>query len=571
MAKNKELPSHDSEGNQTDGDNLPKRFLKALGASIGAGTAAGVATVGGMALDKGLSPSETHRLIEEISRLEGMKAPTQYRDPRNSGWKPLRPLKDKAAIRASRLSNKGNLGTLLSNLTSFYSPEDHKVFLPSKKPLQSVVAHELGHASSKGRGLFNDLRKANLKHLYPRSKLWSGLPTWALLSEKEEVRDLAAPVSLALASPVLAEEAIASGKALKNLYKLRGAKAALRGAPGLAGAFATYASVPGGVWLGNKWITGKNKAAKTQKDEESLRMSKAASATFEGGLAEQWIHADFNKFAKASWQKAWGGLSNAAKNRLRDYAGSGVKNLPKMREGMFMPGHSPTKLRAQNKADQLIYDQARKHRPDILRLNSKAGPYAARYDSKNTVIALPKNPAAGRMTRATSRPDLRGAEGTHNRAILEHENSEGVMEFAKGKNNARGKWARSQKAIRENGAVVHSSAHPLIAEANISGKNPKSLHDMRTGWGETAAQGKMYGVLKNHGWTPVNGLPLYGRASAKVQGKAEKIFSASGAQYLANQRRGLKSHFRGKRLVKELRDARRASREYAGSKGVLNE
>jgi len=300
MAENKELPSHDSEGNQTDGDSLPKRFLKVLGASIGAGTAAGAAAVGGMALDQGLSPSETHRLIKEISRLEGMKAPTQYRDPRNSGWKPLRPLKDKTAIRASRLSNKGNLGDFLDNLKSFYIPEDHKVFLPSKKPLQSIVAHELGHASSKGPGLFNDLRKANMKHLYPRSKLWSGLPAWALLSEKEEIRDLAAPVSLALASPVLAEEAIASGKALKNLYKLRGAKAALRGAPGLAGAFATYASVPGGVWLGNKWITGKNKAAKTQKDEESLRMSKAASNAFWQG------------FEKASSEEQPAKRSNAA-------------------------------------------------------------------------------------------------------------------------------------------------------------------------------------------------------------------------------------------------------------------
>lgn len=276
----------------------------------------------------------------------------------------------------------------------------------------------------------------------------------------------------------------------------------------------------------------------------------------------------FNKEAKARWQKAWSALSGVSKQRLRRYAGSGVKDVSAMREGMFMPKHSPRTLARRNQIDKRIYDAARTKRENILRLNSKAMPYAIKEPGSPAIVALPKNPSAGTQTRAKTRPDLRGAEGVHNRAILEHETSEGFMEGAKAKRGDLGRWARTQKAIQENDDVVHSSAHPLIAETNIAGRHPKALRDLRQGWSETPAQGKMYSILKQHGWTPEQGLPLYGKQAKSVQSQAEKAFAPHFKEHFSKKVNSAVKRFRGKALKEELSALKREAKEYAGGNSI---
>jgi len=227
------------------------------------------------------------------------------------------------------------------------------------------------------------------------------------------------------------------------------------------------------------------------------------------------------------------------------------------------PKISKGELKRRNRMDKLIYDNVRKRSPDVKKLNSKAMPYAEKQVGEKGYMALPKDPSKGNMTRSKKRTDLRGAEGTHNRSMLAHESSELKMERLKAKKGPAGKRARKDKAIKESDDVIHSSAHPLVAEANIARRNPKALKDMEEGWKESPAQGKMLKHLKNVGWTPARGLPEGGRQAAKLQRKAEKTFGPYYGKEVKRKISRAKKTLKGKKLKKELAEIRREAKEYA--------
>lgn len=115
-----------------------------------------------------------------------------------------------------------------------------------KDPRAGSLAHELGHAGSAGKlwrsgGFGRGFLKAEM-FAHKLSPLATPL---ALLTNTETGDKIAPYASLAMTTPTLVEEASASIKALRDLNRFRGRGAALRAAPGLAGAFGTYLATPG--------------------------------------------------------------------------------------------------------------------------------------------------------------------------------------------------------------------------------------------------------------------------------------------------------------------------------------
>lgn len=208
-------------------DNIGGRIKKTQDAAA----ITGVVTLGAMAagamVDETLSPQERDKLITDVSH--------HFKIPKPS------------------VTEVGH------DFMSAYHPGEHSIRV-APWPKQGIVSHELGHASSKApaTGMLSKLRRSNFNVDGITRRLYS-LPAVGLLSGDEKVRNMAAPASLLLAAPTLIEEGVATTQALKALHKTRGLRSAARAAPGLLGAFSTYASVPLGIHFANKWIVGKRK------------------------------------------------------------------------------------------------------------------------------------------------------------------------------------------------------------------------------------------------------------------------------------------------------------------------
>lgn len=147
----------------------------------------------------------------------------------------------KAVQEARGLETKAHFG--FPGGESYHIPHD-TVRVP-KKPGSGALAHELGHAASAGK----IWRSGRLGRVYLGADILghklSPLATpLALLSNTETGDKIAPYASLALATPTILEEASASLKGLRDLNRFKGTGAALRAAPGLAGAFGTYLATP---------------------------------------------------------------------------------------------------------------------------------------------------------------------------------------------------------------------------------------------------------------------------------------------------------------------------------------
>lgn len=125
---------------------------------------------------------------------------------------------------------------LPSNLQSHYHPFLNEI-RTGKKPIPSVLAHEMGHASGKPFVPFG----ASI----PLGRLGSLLSIPALLGQAYTDPESTTTKALqygpgALQVPMLLEEGRASARALRGLYRAAGAKTALKGLLSLLPAYATY-------------------------------------------------------------------------------------------------------------------------------------------------------------------------------------------------------------------------------------------------------------------------------------------------------------------------------------------
>lgn len=223
------------------------------------------------------SPEEIKKYVHDVSKLRGIKSKFQF-DPYQDGG-------------------------------AFYLPteayHDGVVSLP-KKTRVPVAAHEFGHAQSIGRygKLVSPGKLQTMFELARGAARYSPLAPAAVaaLGDGNKTTEKIAPYSgLAMAAPMLLEEASANIHALRDLHKLRGLKGAVKGLPDLGISFASYLSGPAiSGYLVHRAIKMKN----DEKKKGKSNMQKAASSNI-----SEVFWSGFDKKAEANWKHIGGGIA----------------------------------------------------------------------------------------------------------------------------------------------------------------------------------------------------------------------------------------------------------------------
>lgn len=115
-----------------------------------------------------------------------------------------------------------------------YFPASHRVVSPLRAS-EATLAHEVGHAKGKGRGLLQDLAVRTGR---PMSRMNSLAEVYSAGVKKPSM--IPGALQLVGSVPQLAEEARASGHALRYLFKEHGVAKGLQKGLSLAPAFGTY-------------------------------------------------------------------------------------------------------------------------------------------------------------------------------------------------------------------------------------------------------------------------------------------------------------------------------------------
>lgn len=218
--------SKDSAGNKI------KDVAVGGAATLVVNTAAGAALIPALLLDKNMSAAD-----KELLTMQG-----------NIGMKnPINPI-----------THEGIEGVLMSA----YRPETHTVESINRA---GVLSHELGHAKSfqgPARQMSSFNRARILMHSNPVLFTSMAAPLIGAVSDNEKVRE-AAPYTALIAAPMVAEEAGASIRGLKNIAMSLGLKRALRAAPSLAAAGLTYATIPGvAAYMAHRMAKKRRKTSK---------------------------------------------------------------------------------------------------------------------------------------------------------------------------------------------------------------------------------------------------------------------------------------------------------------------
>ena len=184
------------------------------GAVVGGNTLAGLLTLPTVALDPVLTSSDARKLLSQANK--GLKRKISPVSLPSVGFP-----------------------------QGAYSPGTHQIFSFGDQKA-GLLAHEFGHAKN-FQGPYREMSRFNKlrAHLHnPKLMYASGiLPLIGAASDDEQIQD-AAPLSALLMVPMLLEEGAASLRGLYDVTKSLGLKRGLKAAPGLAAAWATYASIP---------------------------------------------------------------------------------------------------------------------------------------------------------------------------------------------------------------------------------------------------------------------------------------------------------------------------------------
>lgn len=268
------------------------------------------------------------------------------------------------------------------------------------------------------------------------------------------------------------------------------------------------------------------------------------------------------------WQKRWSTLSSRSRRRILRYARVDSLSIRKVRAGLFSPRYGRREQRRRDRLENLIFQNALRNNPDIQIRNSAAHPYAAKDSYDSGYIGMPKDPVKEAMSKGYCAYGVWWCSGHYRRATLEHEISELFVMRIKATKTPYGKALRTHKCIRDKQAD-HSSVHPLIAEANVAGRHSRMLRSLVIEWGgKNSAQRHIFGILKQHGWTPANGLPMYGRVASKVQKAAERVFAPSFQELIHSQLSSLERKYKGRKLRRKKELILSDVYEYAGGRGL---
>lgn len=200
---------HKQSARQLSMDERREQAMQAGGlATIGAGAGLTGLALGGQALERGLTPAASQKGLEPALR-QHMEVPKDVRV-----WR-----------------------TAPSALRAGYSPKARVVQLP-KKVAPGIMAHEFGHASGK-----HIPEIPHLRQLGPRAVI-----PLALLSQLYTDPGSTATKALqygpaALMAPMVAEEARASMRGVRGIYRAKGVGAAVRSLLSTVPALGTYAGM----------------------------------------------------------------------------------------------------------------------------------------------------------------------------------------------------------------------------------------------------------------------------------------------------------------------------------------
>lgn len=235
---------------------------------------------------------------------------------------------------------------------------------------------------------------------------------------------------------------------------------------------------------------------------------------------------------------------------------------------MFMPRVDPKKQKVKDRLSDLLFWNECRNSKDIRVMNCHVHPHAQWIEGWGSFIGMPKDPVVEAKWLGYCLKRIDQYAGFYRRATLEHEKAELYILRKKGlKRGKEGIKYRKQSAIND-GYCDHSSVHPLIAEANASGRSPQMLKAMIHEWRPVPAQRKIYPLLKQYGWTPVTGLPMYGRIADRIQKAAEKIYQPYFRALIDSQLSRLERRYKGRALRKKKEGILAVAREYAGGKGL---
>lgn len=221
------------EKTDTDQKSFTKNVLLApAGAVIGTKSA----VYPGLILDKNIGVEKGKALAKDLSKSMGINTKTYVFDE-----------------------------GVLTDMGSHYDPGYNQANAGSRR---SLISHELGHANLLSK--HKNPKVLAWMHAVAKSQKYKGKAQLsgivASLAPNEKLEAIAPYIPLAVASPLLAEEARASVSGLAHLAKTRGLLKALRAAPALAGAFGTYAALPTALGIGIKKFVGNKKLNRNKRD-----------------------------------------------------------------------------------------------------------------------------------------------------------------------------------------------------------------------------------------------------------------------------------------------------------------
>lgn len=268
------------------------------------------------------------------------------------------------------------------------------------------------------------------------------------------------------------------------------------------------------------------------------------------------------------WQEEWSSLSKNSRDRLRRYAGHGPSKIKKMRAGMFMPKHPDKKIRFWDRLDMLVFKSALKHHPDIVVGGSRSCPYARKEPRSPGYIGMPKDPVKwAAPVGSWKHRQLSKVAGLFCRNTLEHEYAELRLFRIKSKRNGFGRFMRGFKAIFGKRSH-HNGVQPLIAELNASGRCKEGVKMLIKDWSDQPGQNQIFALLKQFGWTPSYGIPVFGRVANRVQRRVERIFAPHFRELIGTQIKRVERKYRGRALKRKKEEILDGAACYAGGSGL---
>jgi hypothetical protein len=241
---------------------------------------------------------------------------------------------------------------------------------------------------------------------------------------------------------------------------------------------------------------------------------------------------------------------------------------------LFLPKYSFKTILRRDVIDRLIYDVVTRTHPDIVVKSNRQSPlcYTSTAETPGEIY-LPRDPVEWAKAQGGGSFEdllqLNGGlyRGAYNRNTLEHELSELKVSRARRRRTAYGKFMRSHRMLKGKKSE-HQSIHPLIAEANASGRNVDCLRLMIYEWSSRPAQNQVFALLKQFGWHPAKPIPLYGRLASRAQARAEILFAAHLQELIGSKMQRLERKYRGATLRRRKEELLAEVAKSAGSQNL---